>query len=275
MTIAPERAPSDEQGQPSAPPNRIVVILATVVLALLGSSLIWLVLQGDDDVTDSGERIRGSGNVVTETRSVSGFDGVTLMAAGRLLITQGTEESLTIETDDNLMSYLETKVSGGKLEISAEKDDISYNLDPSDDVVFRIGVIDLNDLTVYGGGDIEMDALATTRLDIEIIGAADVTIGSLTADQLRIDVPGASDIELAGEVLSQEVRWLGAGSYSGGELRSDTAVVSVVGAATLEVWTSDNLDITVTGAGTINYYGTPVVNQNVTGVGIVRSLGPK
>ncbi len=275
MTMAPERVTTDEDGPPPGSTYWPAVVLATVVLALLGSGLIWLAIRGSDDAADSGERINGSGNVITQARSVSGFDGVTLMSGGRLLITQGTEESLTIETDDNFMSYLKTDVSGGELRISAEKDGISYNLDPSDDIVFRIGVIELSDLTVFGGGDIEMGALTTARLDLEILGAADVEIGDLTADELRIDVPGASNIKLAGAVLNQDVRWLGAGTYSGGDLRSETASVSVVGASTVEVWASDSLEITVTGAGTVSYYGTPTVNQSVTGVGTVRSLGPK
>ena len=275
MTIAPERAITGEDGPPPVSTNWPVVVLATVVVALLGSGLIWLAIRGSNDHVDSGDRINGSGNVITQARSVSGFDGVTLMSGGRLLITQGTEESLTIETDDNLMSYLKTVVSDGTLGISAEKDGISYSLDPSEDIVFRIGVIELNDLTVFGGGDIEMDTLSTTGLDLEILGAADVEIDNLTADQLRIDVPGASNIKLAGAVLNQDVRWLGAGTYSGGDLRTETAVVSVMGAATVEVWAVDSLDITITGAGTVNYYGTPTVNQSLTGFGTVRGLGPK
>ena len=275
MTMAPERTPTQESDRPSDIPNWPVVVLATVVMALVGTGLIFLFVRGTGDGVDSGERIRGSGDITTQTRPVGDFDGVTLMSGGRLLITQGTEESLTIETDDNLMPFLETEVSGGELRISAEKDGTSYNLDPSGDIIFRIGVIDLRDITVYGGGDFEMGTLTTAQLDLEVFGAADVVIDDLSADQLRINVPGTADITLSGAVGSQEVRWIGAGTYTGGELRSETAVVSVTGAATVEMWVTDDIDITVTGAGTVNYYGTPTVTQNVTGVATVRGLGLK
>ena len=42
---------------------------------------------------------------LTETRDVSDFSRVDLTGVGQVFITQGAEESLTIETDDNFMSY--------------------------------------------------------------------------------------------------------------------------------------------------------------------------
>ena len=68
--------------------------------------------------------IKGSGNVVTEERDVSGFDRVALSGFGEVIITQGDKESLTVETDDNLMRYIETKVRGGTLELGFTDDDI-------------------------------------------------------------------------------------------------------------------------------------------------------
>ena len=44
--------------------------------------------------------VRGSGNVVTEEREVSGFERVALSGVGQVIVTQGEEEALTVETDD-------------------------------------------------------------------------------------------------------------------------------------------------------------------------------
>ena len=61
--------------------------------------------------------IQGSGDVITESRDVSGFDSVSLSGIGRVIITQGDDESLTIETDDNLMKYITSEVRDGTLEL--------------------------------------------------------------------------------------------------------------------------------------------------------------
>ena len=40
--------------------------------------------------------LRGSGNIVTETRGVSDFDRVSMTGSGRVIITQSDVESLTV-----------------------------------------------------------------------------------------------------------------------------------------------------------------------------------
>jgi hypothetical protein len=255
--------------------NWPLVSLVTVVVLAMVAGLVLLAVRDDDRGSPPGDRIVGSGTVIAETRSVSGFDGVTLMSAGRIVLTQGTEESLTIEADDNLMAFLKTEVSGGSLRISAERDGEAYNLDPTGEVVFRINVIDLKDLQVFGAGDIEMSSLRTGRLDVTVMGSADVQIGDLSADELRVEVPGFANIDIAGRAPTQELRWFGAGSYDGGDLQSQTADIAVLGSATIKVWAIETLDVSITGAGTIEYYGTPTLSQNVTGVGAIRGLGDK
>ncbi len=52
----------------------------------------------------------GSGKIAAETRPVSGFHGVALDGTGHLHITQGNAEGLIVETDDNLLPFVESKV---------------------------------------------------------------------------------------------------------------------------------------------------------------------
>ena len=92
--------------------------------------------------------IKGSGNVILEERDVSGFDQIVMAGAGQIIITQGDRESLSIETDDNLLEYISTEVTGDTLEIDFTKDIIlssgaRNSLQPSAGFIFRISVIDL------------------------------------------------------------------------------------------------------------------------------------
>ncbi len=69
--------------------------------------VIGLLIIGNLLITACGLRtIQGSGDVITESRDVSGFDSVSLTGIGRVIITQGDKESLTIEADDNLLEYI-------------------------------------------------------------------------------------------------------------------------------------------------------------------------
>ena len=59
----------------------------------------------------------GSGNIVQETRSVTGATGVDLQSAADLTIEQGAPEELILQTDDNLLTLILTDVQNGILVI--------------------------------------------------------------------------------------------------------------------------------------------------------------
>jgi hypothetical protein len=243
------------------------------IIAALVVAVGWLALDDGDGDTVSGERISGSGNIVLENRSVDEFDSLALYSSGRIILTQGTAPSLSVETDDNLMTYIQTTVEGGTLEITAEQDGRTYNLDPTGDIVFRVGVTDLTDISLFGAGRIEAGALTAEVLDIRVHGSGEIAIEALSADDLDISVPGHAEFEIAGRVTGQSISWMGAGTYDGSALQSEDAEVDILGAATITVWATEALDIAITGSGTVEYYGEPQVDQRITGAGNIRNLG--
>jgi hypothetical protein len=217
--------------------------------------------------------IKGSGNVVTEERDVSGFDRVALSGFGEVIITQGDKESLTVETDDNLMRYIETEVRGGTLELGFTDDDIL--LRPSKSIIFRLSVIDLTALDSSGAGLFEIDELDADRLGVTLSGAGDIRMDSLSANDLVITVSGAGNIKVAGQVKTQEVNLKALGNYNAPDLESQAATVRISGAGSASIWVHDTLDVTISGAGNVDYYGSPEVSKNISGVGKVTSQGDK
>ena len=100
--------------------------------------------------------IEGSGSVVTEEREVGDFENITLESFGELIITQGDEPSLIIEADDNLMQYITTEVKGDTLHIGFTDDAFSIKggdnqiIKPSESIVFRLTMPDLNTISLSG-----------------------------------------------------------------------------------------------------------------------------
>ena len=66
-----------------------------------------------------GRTLRGSGDIITENREVSGFDRVSLSGFGEVTIEVGEKESLTVTTDDNIMPYVHTEVKNNTLILTA------------------------------------------------------------------------------------------------------------------------------------------------------------
>ena len=216
--------------------------------------------------------VRGSGNVVTEAREVSGFDSVALSGLGQVIITQGDEESLTIETDDNLMRHIESNVRNGTLELGLARNTIPV---PSQSIIFRVSVPDLTALDSSGAGLFEIDKLDTDRLKVTLSGAGDIKVDSLSATDLAVKISGAGNVDLAGQVGTQEIDMSGLGNYSAPDLESQTASVRISGAGGAVIWAQDTLDVEISGAGNVEYYGSPAVTKDISGAGRLTSRGDK
>lgn len=214
--------------------------------------------------------VDGSGTIVTEDRSVSEFERVTLAGEGRVIITTGAAPSLSVETDDNLMQHIETTVSGGVLDIRTES---GIDIDPSDSVVYRITASAITGIRLVGAGGIDLDAASGGDFEIELIGAGDIAVASLMADNLKVTIAGVGKVTVMGGVASQEVNIPGAGSYEGRSLQSRSAVVTASGAGSADVWATETLEATVSGVGSIDYYGSPEVTESVTGIGSINARG--
>ena len=130
--------------------------------------------------------IAGSGNIITERRSVSNFNRVTLSGFGQLNIQQGDKESLTVITDDNIMPYIQTQVSAGTLIINFENGGQDSGFQPSDGIEFNLVVKDLDRLDIYGAGNINVEALQTEKLLVDLTGVGSLKISSLDIDGLVV-----------------------------------------------------------------------------------------
>ena len=217
--------------------------------------------------------VRGSGDLITETRNISNFDRVDLGGSGEVIIIQSGEESLTVETDDNVMEFVMTEVRGGALELGFDSTRIS-TISPTR-LTFTLHVDDLKGLNISGSGDIEAESIETDNLDVSVSGSGDVQIDSLTANIVEAKISGSGEVGLAGEAARQEIDISGSGKYRAQDLRSETLRVEIGGSGNATVWVTESLDAHISGSGSVNYYGSPTVNTSESGSGTITSMGEK
>jgi len=216
--------------------------------------------------------VRGSGNLQTEERSVSGFDRVSLSGLGNLNIVQGDEEGLTIEAEDNLLEYITTEVVNGELQLGIRD---GVNILPTKEIRFDLKVKELKEIAVSGAGNVKADSLRADDLSMSVSGAGNVDIQDLQATTLKIRSSGTGNFDLAGKVDEQEVSISGAGNYRAADLESSSASLTISGAGNSTLWVKDSLTVKISGFGRVEYYGDPKVNQDISGGGSVKNLGNK
>ena len=212
--------------------------------------------------------LEGSGRLVSETREVSDFDRIVLSGVGRVILTQGEEEALEVETDDNLMEYIVTEVRSGTLYLEIETPDAT-GINPTR-LTYTLSVIDLVELRNSGSGNIEADSIETGDFVIDSDGSGNIVIDSLVANNLEVTFDGSGSIELSGEVASQTLRVNGSGNYQARALASDRVEIELDGSSNAEIRAEKSLEGELRGSGTITYYGEPVIDVEVLGSGRIR-----
>ena len=194
-----------------------------------------------------GPSVSGSGHVVSETRNVSGFSNVSLEGSGRLVIEQGGAESLTVTSDDNLMSHIETEVRGSTLVLGERS---GVNLRPSQDIVFKVALKKLDTLDVSGSGTGQAKGIQGAKM--------------------KVDISGSGEVSTEGSDDDLDISMSGSGRFRGDGLKSKRTSVDVSGSGSAVVASSDTLDATVSGSGSIEYVGAPRVHQSISGSGSIR-----
>ena len=157
--------------------TRIAILLSTLLVILLVAGCTFQV-------------VHGSGTVVTEERPVRDFTRVDFSGFGELTLVQGDSEALTIETDENLLPYIETTVSRGTLTIGFAKRVWFPLLRPTQAIHYQLTVKTLNHLDVSGAGIVTAALLQADNLTLVERGAAVINLADLTANALVVDMSG-------------------------------------------------------------------------------------
>jgi len=217
-------------------------------------------------------------NILKEVRKVGDFNRIAMKGWGKVTISQGKEQSLTVEADEQLMKRITTEVVDGKLIIDLGRDwmeRMSAGLEflSSREIHFTIVAKNLSSIEISGACEMEVGALKSDEFDLKMSGASSVKLADLNAKKLVASMPGAGKVVVSGKVNDQEVMVTGAGNYDATKLETDNTRVSLTGVGNATIWAKENLDVSVTGVGSIEYYGNPRIKQSTTMLGSIRNMG--
>jgi hypothetical protein len=228
------------------------------------TALLIVALTGCDQLER--ERIDGSGTIVEESRTASGFDEIELNGAAQMDVTvaSGGEYSLFIEVDDNLLAEVETAVRGGRLVI-----DISPDIDPTDEVRITVATPVLESVVLNGSADVVVDGIAGTSFDAEVNGSGAV-IPNGEFERLTLVVNGSGRSVPTGTAARLDATVNGSGRIDAADLSVPDGSVTVNGSGSAVVAVSGTLDATVSGSGRISYLGDPAVDRSVSGSGRIE-----
>jgi hypothetical protein len=217
--------------------------------------------------------------LVVEERDVKDFDRVRLTGYGELVIDQGDRESLTIESDPDLLPKIVSDVEQGKLELGrggSWMDQVSFALETSltrKPIYYRLTVRELSGLEIRGAGMIKVSGISAHDLTLKASGPNHIQFDSLTTERLDVDLPMGGVVDMDGWVFEQNVSMKGPTLYRAQSLISDRVRIEISGPGEAVVNVRDELDVVIGGLGTVSYIGSPRIYRKISGLGSLSRIG--
>jgi hypothetical protein len=247
--------------------KRSLPICLIIILALCLSSCATIQFSGGAGI------VRGSGNVISETRNVSGFDSVLVTGSGEATITVGDAESVTIEADDNIIPLIDTTIQGSQLVISIKP---GNSFSTTRTVRYTISAKTLKGLSLSGSANASVSPVKADAFTATTSGSGNIKIADLQGQSLTARSSGSGNIEVAaGKVDTVTITCSGSGNFTAGGLQGGAVQATTSGSGNITVWAKDTLNAKTSGSGNVRYYGQPAVTRAESGSGRVTSLGNK
>ena len=192
------------------------------------------------------DRVKGSGNLTTESRDISDFERIKSTGSFDIYVDVGPEPSLTITFDDNLIELIETEISGKTLYIDS---DASFGSKHNCKINITVPSLEY----------------------VKLSGSGDVVVNNLKAEFFEYAVSGSGDLSANGEVKELELTISGSGDIDASDLKAEDVYAKISGSGDIKLYASNLLDGHISGSGDITYYGNPKqVDRMISGSGSMR-----
>lgn len=176
--------------------------------------------------------VKGSGNSVTEERTLDYVSRIEVDGNFNIEITSGEISNLKIEAEDNIIPLIETKVDDEKLTIKMKEKITNLR-----EIRIKISTHDL--------------------VELESEGKSNIKVKGLNTDDFELSSDGEGEITIEGKVDYFNVTMDGEGKLLAKDLLSKHATVNLYGDGKAEVNTRKLLKAKVKGSGSVDYYGDP------------------
>ena len=168
----------------------------------------------------AGQKVVGTGDVVSETRDISGFTGMSSGISADIELRQSSTFSVTIDGQKNIIDLVEMEVKEGVLKIRFKK---GYSMSYKKNLKIRLEAPNFAYLGMSGSGDVRAEgALTGEKLDISISGSGDFNLTDLAYADVKIGISGSGDVIVGGNAERAELSISGSGDVKAKGLQAQS-----------------------------------------------------
>lgn len=197
----------------------------------------------------------GSGNVVEQDRNVGPFTKIEAGSAFSIILKQGPETKVLVETDDNFQDRIETVVKDNKLIIS------SLGMQSPSAMKVKITTPLIDEINIYGAARLNTEGIIESPvLKLEFGGASRADV-KLNTEVLDSEISGASKVTIKGATLKHNADISGAVSLNALELTATSTTIDLSGASKATINSTSEIKAELSGASVLSYYDNGKLNR--------------
>jgi hypothetical protein len=215
------------------------------------------------------EKVIGEGPLVTETRAVQNFTGVSSEMSGKVNFTIAPNYKVEITAQRNIIDVTKTNVINGVLHIDFKN---SVRVREHEDLTINITAPAADYFRLSGSGDMDVTGdVVANKLQVKLSGSGNIVVQKATiVDKIDADLSGSGNINiLNGSALNEDLKISGSGKIDLSNITAENGETRITGSGDMKVVLSKKLDATITGSGSVYYHGNPIISTKITGSGRV------
>jgi len=133
----------------------------------------------------------GNRNVISQERTIEGFNGVKFEGVGNVNIYPGENYRVIVKTDNNLMDRVSTTVSGNILQITQKSGQFNAS-----ELTINVYMPEIKNITLNSAGNIKVFNGNSSELSISLSGAGNIEAQDLQVQNVTVNNSGAGNIKI-------------------------------------------------------------------------------
>jgi hypothetical protein len=211
--------------------------------------------------------INGAGKITLEKREVKSFHSIELSGGINLFVTQGSEQELSIEAENNIVPILATYVRNEKLVIETDKCVSSHK-----PIYVHVVMKEIKALDISGSSQVQGQSIINSdKIKLSSSGSGRINL-ELIANVIDTSLSGSTEIKLSGKATHHKIESSGSSIVHASELVVKEYSIHSSGSSMFEINASTKLFIDMSGSGEVRYKGNPIVNINTSGSSTIKEL---
>ncbi|MDP2088314.1 MAG: head GIN domain-containing protein [Flavobacteriaceae bacterium] len=198
--------------------------------------------------------IKGNSQVTTEDRNLnSKFDGIKVSQGINLILTQGNDEKITVETDENLQDILVTKVNNNNvLEVYFDK-----NVRKVSTKNVYVTAKDISLLSTSSGASLTSEnAIRSESVQLKSSSGSSIRV-EIVAHEITSAASSGSNIKIIGKTNNFTAKASSGSTIRANRLEAAEVEAKASSGASIDVNASEILIATASSGGSINFEGNP------------------